>query len=921
MQKRKPPRAAVRNTPQPKAHSYIPAVFVDHFGRDRVLNVATAKAFAKKKLDAASRALDRRSNRAMDKAIEAGDRETAKAIRRLRAQERQADREREWFFRRLMRTKVRLEQEIKHKPPKEKQSIWPYRSSALPKYDGPILDRLKRRGVFFRSRYYSSRTAKPGVSKRVTVYIYKGSALDVYGDPMVRTNVGLSIEETVCGLDHHEQVNRSAQKNAKVLNHAVLAMDYRWTPEQMLEVGERWAQDSFGQFGLPFVISLHAPPPEGDERNWHVHAIWSWRPLERVGDHEWLVGESLRTDLDGAQGMWMLRERFAAAMTEMSLEAGNTDIYTALSYAARGLPVEPQIHLDEGRTRCARDGEFVEANEENHERVLRSKAALAEDKLRRQDERLARRQKIIRRAAERFSISVKTPSMPTVRATVSDLSDAVKTIRAETPKLAAQINSAATKDFPTQLAFNAHIFTDRMVLLVKRMWDMKIANLRFSAVSETSFSPRTPFSKAYKTSSFQPIMKTPAPVLTRTLDVPIPPERFKVQDSFATNFQRTIPLPVSISVMPKPPYSLPKVGTDFWAISYRSSVPAFSRGISPVTVPPIVFRTVSFTVPKTAPAFSNARVHDTSAGIPQPVRSPTWLTTVKALQIQQRAPFQIIEQAKRDRIERAISNAYLALKVAAQQVRDDGDSDELANTGLSKTPGSNEPSTPANSIRASLDRLYEPRAKKSVAKPGTEKSVDTKGTGPVDVVKQTESDNTVSATVDNRSDSDRPASSDWQYDGSVPYRRNAKGKLVIKPLTDQPETMGARQVVEDTESIAAAKADAQKKDREAAGVHSKNNLPDHMLNDAVTSQRNLPTLELVRGLHFRIDAWIHAEERNDRAERRKQAAAIYADKIAREIVRTLNARDRARFQRDWDANTPHRTMNLGRHQGNEPGQD
>ena len=143
----------------------------------------------------------------------------------------------------------------------------------------------------------------------------------------------------------------------------------------------------------------------------------------------------------------MLRERFAAAMTEMSQEAGNKDKYTALSYAARALPFEPQIHLDEGRTRRVREGEFVEANEENHERVLRSKAALVEDKRRRQDERLARRQKIIRRPAERCGISVKIPSIPTVQATVSKLSDIIKAIKTEIPKLAAQITSAARTEY------------------------------------------------------------------------------------------------------------------------------------------------------------------------------------------------------------------------------------------------------------------------------------------------------------------------------------------------------------------------------------------------------------------------------------------------------------------------------------------
>ena len=350
MAKQNPPRFAVRKTPQPKTHKYVEAIFVDDYGRERSLTTSTAKSFSKKKLDAASRALTRKISRDTDRSLVASDRETVRAIRSLRAQERSSELALKRFYRRYIRTILPPSRKIAHKPPKPRKMIWPSSSIALPKYDAPIRDKFNRRSVFFRVRYYSSRTARPGVCKRVTVYIFQGAALDSDGLPMVATNVGLSIDEAVCGLDHLEQINRSAQKGAKVLNHAVLAMDHRWTKEQMLEVGEEWAEDCFGSHDLPFVISLHEPPPEGDQRNWHLHIVWSWRPLERIGDHEWSVGEGLRTDLDGADGIKLLREKLAQKMTEMSFRSGHPDLYTALSYAARGLPVEPQIHLDEGRT-------------------------------------------------------------------------------------------------------------------------------------------------------------------------------------------------------------------------------------------------------------------------------------------------------------------------------------------------------------------------------------------------------------------------------------------------------------------------------------------------------------------------------------------------------------------------------------------
>lgn len=181
-----------------------------------------------------------------------------------------------------------------------------------------------------------------------------------------------------------------------------------------MEVGEAWAKERFGRYGLPYAISLHEPPPDGDERNWHIHVNWGWRPLERTGPYEWLVSEGLLTHLDGAEGMRMLRDRFAALSTEMSFRRDDCDVYTGLSHAARGLPIEPQTKLYEEKTRRARAGEYVAANEENHERVLRSKAALIDDDLRREYERLHQLLAIARRAAARFAHAVTIPGIPSI---------------------------------------------------------------------------------------------------------------------------------------------------------------------------------------------------------------------------------------------------------------------------------------------------------------------------------------------------------------------------------------------------------------------------------------------------------------------------------------------------------------------------
>ena len=408
MAKPSSPLQADRKAPQPREHRYIGALVADDFGGMRALTLATANSFARKKLDASSQALQLRSERQEKKVRRADARESAAAARSVDAEMREGDRRIQLFWRR-MTTKARPEKTVRHKPPKARKRAWPYASVALPRYDAPVIDRGGERGVFVRMRYYSRRTAGAGVSQRVLLYCYHGAALDADGVPYARSNIGETIDEALCGVDHLEQVNWSAQKNAKILMHGIFAVDHRQTPDQMMQVGTRWAEETLAQFDLPYLVTLHAPPEDGNAKNWHLHILWSYRPMVRTGDHEWQVAEMLRTDLDNPAAMKVFREMYAAVMTDVSIEAGQNQVWTAKSNADRGLVHEPQDHLGGARTNRARQGEHVPANEENHERVMRSKAAVLDEELRHAEEALAREQEVQRAIARRWA---RLPALP-----------------------------------------------------------------------------------------------------------------------------------------------------------------------------------------------------------------------------------------------------------------------------------------------------------------------------------------------------------------------------------------------------------------------------------------------------------------------------------------------------------------------------
>lgn len=408
MAKSSTPSRATRNAPQPKVHRYIDALFIDDVGRPSKLTIASANCFAKKKLDTAAQSLQLKTERREKLGRRIEIHEWRAAERSIAAEIRESDHRTSLMWRAL-KTKVRPDKKLRYTPPKERKRHWPYAAAALPKYDGPVIDRHGQRGVFMRMRYYSRRTAEAGVSQRVVRYCFNGAELDSDGNPYVATNIGTTIDEALCGFDHLEQVNWAAQKNAKLLMHGILAVDHRQSPDEMMTVGLRWAEETLGRFDLPYLVTLHAPPPDGDQRNWHLHVLWSFRPMVRTDDHEWQVGEMLRTDLDNPKAMKVFREMFASAMTEMSFEAGQNQVWTAKSNADRGLSHEPQEHLGAADTNRARDGEHVAANEENHERVIRSKAAVIDDTLRHADEALAKAQNAARSITARFA---RLPTLP-----------------------------------------------------------------------------------------------------------------------------------------------------------------------------------------------------------------------------------------------------------------------------------------------------------------------------------------------------------------------------------------------------------------------------------------------------------------------------------------------------------------------------
>ena len=201
---------------------------------------------------------------------------------------------------------------------------------------------------------------------------------------MFRTNVGETIKEVVAGIRSPRTGHPFGLRGPKVLDTAVLAMDYRWTPEQMLEVevGEP------GRRALrPVRPSLcdHAsrPPRTGDDRDWRdLMQLELASPSKGSSLTSRLVSEGLRSQLDGREACG-LEGRSAALSTEMSFDRGGLRRLHWLSHAARGLPIETQKKLLRREDQACPGGRLVAAKR-GPQRALRSKAAMIDDDLRRE---------------------------------------------------------------------------------------------------------------------------------------------------------------------------------------------------------------------------------------------------------------------------------------------------------------------------------------------------------------------------------------------------------------------------------------------------------------------------------------------------------------------------------------------------------
>lgn len=242
-----------------------------------------------------------------------------------------------------------------------------------------VIDDRGMRGVIWQQSYLGRKSPNfyRGAARDNWEYDVRDEAvlLDAAGEPVIVSNMGVDWIEIGAGWQAMEDA--STRKNAKIQIRAIAPFDADMSQEEMILALRHFCETVLEPLGLPYSAVIHRPSDGGDERNFHPHLAFSLRPMRRVEPYCWEVADEVCGELDGKDGVQMLRHLWAHSMSEAAERARSNRRYTGLGYGARGLDLEAGEHLGEGRAAMVKRGDHVWAHERNRIKNARNAARRA----------------------------------------------------------------------------------------------------------------------------------------------------------------------------------------------------------------------------------------------------------------------------------------------------------------------------------------------------------------------------------------------------------------------------------------------------------------------------------------------------------------------------------------------------------------
>jgi ATP-dependent exoDNAse (exonuclease V) alpha subunit len=133
------------------------------------------------------------------------------------------------------------------------------------------------------------------------------------------------------------------RKDAKVAREYELALPHELNPAQRRTLARGFAQAVVARFGVVADTAIHAPHPEGDQRNWHAHVLTTTRTVTAEG-----MGAKTR-ELDviqtAAPAVEVLRALWAVQVNQALERAQVAERVDHRSFARQGRDQVAEQHL------------------------------------------------------------------------------------------------------------------------------------------------------------------------------------------------------------------------------------------------------------------------------------------------------------------------------------------------------------------------------------------------------------------------------------------------------------------------------------------------------------------------------------------------------------------------------------------------
>ena len=288
------------------------------------------------------------------KTRKANEREEGIAERARRRRKRISDSEAEAFMRRRVRVRAAPEDRSRgsNRTPRKLTN-----RSIREIYVGSWGDSCRRGadGMFsihfeFVPRGFASkkgRSWRAGEAERASLYMTAHESLED-GELGWHSNVADDRSELRSFWRVLEALERHDRANANVYITEVIELPCEASPRLRRRIVKRLGARLESR-GLAYVAAIHKPDRGGDQRNFHLHLMYSLRPCERIAAYEWDFGISKVGDINTKDGI-KERRRCVVRDINTTLHAAHlAKRYTALSNGARG--IEPSTQTKDGQNK------------------------------------------------------------------------------------------------------------------------------------------------------------------------------------------------------------------------------------------------------------------------------------------------------------------------------------------------------------------------------------------------------------------------------------------------------------------------------------------------------------------------------------------------------------------------------------------